>query len=121
MIDYLSKEEPLKNRIQQILNSENLDARLALIGTIAAELGIDSLTCAAALTYLTQTIENTSAPASIGDQKTDNQLTAIKASVGIKMVRYRLDVGIKHRITLDQLKKVLVEESGVDHYVHAIS
>ena len=30
------------------------------------------------------------------------------------MVRYRLDVGSKHRITLEQLKKVLVEESGVD-------
>ena len=50
MTDYLSKEEPLKNRIQQILNSENLDTQRALISTIAAELGIDSLTCAAALT-----------------------------------------------------------------------
>ena len=30
------------------------------------------------------------------------------------MIRYRLDVGSKHKITLDQLKKVLIEESGVD-------
>jgi len=114
MTNYLSKEEPLKNRIQQILNSENLDTQRALISTIAAELGIDSITCAAALTYLTQTIENTSTPASIGDQNTGNQLPTKNTPLGFKMVRYRLDVGSKHRITLEQLKKVLVEESGVD-------
>ena len=33
---------------------------------------------------------------------------------GIKMVRYRLDVGCKHQITLEELKKVLIDESGVD-------
>lgn len=33
---------------------------------------------------------------------------------GIKMVRYRLDVGCKHQITPEELKKVLIEESGVD-------
>lgn len=32
----------------------------------------------------------------------------------IKMVRYRLDVGCKHQITLEELRKVLIEESGVD-------
>ena len=112
MIDYLSKEEPLKNRIQQILNSENLDTQRAFISTISAELGIDSLTCAAALTYLTQAVENTSLPAFPGDKKTVTQSKS--ALAGIKMVRYRLDVGSKHRVTLEQLKKVLVEESGVD-------
>jgi hypothetical protein len=114
MIDYLSKGEPLKNRIRQILISENLDTQRTLISSITTELGIDSLTCAAALTYLTQTIEIRSTPASLGDPKTGNQLTTKNPSAGIKMVRYRLDVGSKHRITLDQLKKVLVEESGVD-------
>jgi hypothetical protein len=34
--------------------------------------------------------------------------------LGIKMLRYRLDVGTKHQITVEQLKKLLVEESGVD-------
>jgi len=32
----------------------------------------------------------------------------------IKMVRYRLDVGSKHQVTLEELKKILIEESGVD-------
>ena len=112
MIDYSSKEELLKNRIQQILNSENLDTQRAFISVISAELGIDSLTCAAALAYLTQAVEKTSPPASLGDQKTGTQ--SKNALAGIKMVRYRLDVGSTHRITLEQLKKVLVEESGVD-------
>ena len=114
MTDYLSKEEPLKNRIQQILNSENLDTQRALISTIAAELEIDSLTCAAALTYLTQAVENTSTLALFVGNKAGNQLPTKNTPLGFTMVRYRLDVGSKHRITLEQLKKVLVEESGVD-------
>lgn len=114
MTDYLSKEESLKNHIEQILKNENLDIHRALISAIAAELGIDSLTCAAALTYLTQSIENTTNPVFVSDQKTGNQFPAKNPQLGIKMVRYRLDVGSKHRITAELLKKVLVEESGVD-------
>lgn len=33
---------------------------------------------------------------------------------GIKMVRYRLGVGCKHKVSSEELKKVLIEESGVD-------
>jgi hypothetical protein len=112
MTDYSSKEELLKNRIQQILNSENLDTQRTFISVISAELGIDSLTCAAALAYLTQTVEKTSPPVYLGDQKTGTQ--SKNTFAGIKMVRYRLDVGSTHRISLEQLKKVLIEESGVD-------
>ena len=114
MTDYLSKKEPLKNQLQQILNSENFDSQRELISSLAAELEIDSLTCAAALVYLTQTIENKSPPVFLENKITDSQLPAKKPPLGIKMVRYRLDVGSKHRITLEQLKKVLIEESGVD-------
>ncbi|MGZ4957397.1 MAG: DbpA RNA binding domain-containing protein [Methylobacter sp.] len=32
----------------------------------------------------------------------------------IKMVRYRLDVGSKQQVTSEELKKILIEESGVD-------
>ena len=34
--------------------------------------------------------------------------------LGIKMIRYRLSVGCKHQVTSEELKKVLIEESGVD-------
>lgn len=33
---------------------------------------------------------------------------------GIKMVRYRLAVGCKHQVTSEELKRVLIEESGAD-------
>ena len=114
MIDYLNNEQSFKNRLQQILNSENLEAQRVLINAIAAELGVDPLTCAAALLHLTQSIESPPPPALPTEQKTPPQLPANTAATGIKMVRYRLDVGSKHKITLDLLKKVLIEESGVD-------
>lgn len=37
-----------------------------------------------------------------------------RIQLDIKMVRYRLDVGCKHQVTSEELKKVLIEESGVD-------
>ena len=38
----------------------------------------------------------------------------VMAKPGVKMVRYRLDVGSKHQVTPEELKKILIEESGVD-------
>jgi hypothetical protein len=109
MIDHLSKEELLKNRLQQIVNNKNLDAQRTLISAMAAELEINSVTCAAALLHLIQTVS----PTVFEDQKTTLQ-SSKSGHPGIKMVRYRLDVGSKHQVTLEELKKVLIEESGVD-------
>ncbi|MGZ4980128.1 MAG: DbpA RNA binding domain-containing protein [Methylobacter sp.] len=39
---------------------------------------------------------------------------AVIVPPSIKMVRYRLDVGSQHQITSEELKKILIEESGVD-------
>jgi len=39
---------------------------------------------------------------------------AVIAPPNIKMVRYRLDVGSKHQVTSEDLKKILIDESGVD-------
>lgn len=39
---------------------------------------------------------------------------AVIVPSGIKMVRYRLDVGSKHQVTQEELRKILIEESGVD-------
>lgn len=105
MMSHLSPEEPLKNRLQQLLDSENIDAQRLLVSSLAQDLNIDHLSCAAALVYLLQGHENI----------LPNTPTPAKSTpLGIKMVRYRLDVGSKHRITLEQLKRVLVDESGVD-------
>lgn len=113
MTNYLDKEVPLKNRIQLVLENENLDSEQALVRATTAELGIDNLTYAAAITYLTRHIEKTALPPALEEVKrATNQLPSPPLS--IKMVRYRLDVGTKHCVTQEQLKKVLIEESGVD-------
>ena len=105
MTDYLSQKELLlKNRLQHILDSQSLETQRSLITDIAADLGVDILDCAAALLHLTQNINYAPAAA---EQKPSIPVT-------IKMVRYRLDIGSKHQVTLEMLKKVLVEESGVD-------
>jgi DbpA RNA binding domain len=110
MAHYTHKDTPLKNRLLKILAVENLETQRNFIKTITHELEIDSLTCAAALIYLIQQFE---APSS-KDKSVDSQLPTKNKSFTIKMVRYRLDVGSDNSITSEQLKKVLIEESGVD-------
>ncbi len=110
----LNKKEPLKNRLQHIISSKNIDCQRDFISTLANELQIDIVTFAAALMYLTQTLENTLPPTCQADKNTNLQLPTDNSPLILKMIRYRLDVGSKHRITLEQLKKVLIEESGVD-------
>jgi len=107
----INQAEPLKNRLRQVLQNENLDAQRAMVNELAAELGADVLACAAALLYLNQT----------GNRKFQAAREEQKAAAppeispsGIKMVRYRLEVGRKHQVTLEALVKLLVDESGVE-------
>jgi len=104
-------DELLKSRLQRILDRKPLDVQRHTVSTIAAELNIDTLACAAALLYLVQTDNPLSQPA---DAPLPTAAPAVEQAGGIKMVRYRLDVGSQHQVTLDDIKKVLVEESGVD-------
>lgn len=111
MLDNINESKLLKQSLQQIITNENLLAERNSINIIAAELGVDHLTCASALLYLLQKGESIT-PAV---QKIDIAvLPPVTNQLNIKMVRYRLDIGSKHQLTLDTLKQVLVEESGVD-------
>ncbi|WAK03996.1 DbpA RNA binding domain-containing protein [Methylobacter sp. YRD-M1] len=110
----VSQTEPLKNRLQQILNSENLEPYRALLSVIAAELGADILDCAAALVYLNQPEAVRLPVASREEQKAAIRVLSPLNLPPIKMVRYRLDIGRIHQVTAEEIKKVLVEESGVD-------
>jgi hypothetical protein len=47
-------------------------------------------------------------------QKGDKLTSFESSQPSAKMVRYRLDVGRKNQVTMEELKKVLIEESGVD-------
>ncbi len=100
----------MKNQLQQILSSTNLDAQRDLIKALCTELSIDSLSCAAALLKLIPSNELLL----VKNQTPTRSLIASNTITDIKMIRYRLDVGSKQQINADQLRKVLIEESGVD-------
>lgn len=106
--------ESLKTRLQNILQNENLDSQRVLIKTLASELGVDILDCASALLYLNQqTIPPPALPLLEGNTLPEHEPRP-KVQPGVKMVRYRLEVGNSHQINVEELKKILVEESGVD-------
>ncbi len=114
MTDYLSNQSALNKRIKLIIENENIDNHRFVINNIADQLAIDTLTAAAALLHLSQNIEDTLTPSSLKNQTIEPQALTHHRTLNIKMVRYRLDVGSQHLITLEQLKRTLVEESGVD-------
>jgi hypothetical protein len=99
--------QPLKSQLDKIIKGQNLSSERALVNAIVVELGIDLLECAAALVYLNQ------ANASKDEAVLETVATSPQPPT-IKMVRYRLNVGIKQQVTVEALKQVLVEESGVD-------
>ena len=105
----------MKDQLQHILSSSNLDANRALIRKLCTDLKIDNLTCAAALLTLVpadEKVKQASLPVEPALPKTT--LTKSTVATGIKLIRYRLDVGSKQLVTADLLRKLLIEESGVD-------
>jgi hypothetical protein len=109
------QEKLLKDQLRGVFASQNLEDQRRLIEVIAAELKITVLDCAAALVYLDEDSRKNSLPSkisqpqSVGQKPLPNNLAS-----NIRLVRYRLDVGYQHKVTLDEIKSVLVEESGVD-------
>jgi len=104
-------QKMLKNRLLQIFAGVNLEDQRILANVLSAELGVELLDLAAALVYLNQGGKSGISGAA---QRTNPQAALDSKRSNIKMVRYRLDIGKQHQITVEELKKVLVEESGVD-------
>ncbi|WP_031435534.1 DbpA RNA binding domain-containing protein [Methylomarinum vadi] len=108
------KEEKFKKRLQKVLCSENLQQQRDLIQRIAAELKLDMLDCAAALVYLSQPNLYQSV------KKTHSECThSLNFEIPLsapkrKSVRYRLEVGSRHQVKPEEIKDILVAESGVD-------
>jgi DbpA RNA binding domain len=106
----------LKDKVQAIFANQSLEHQRRLVESIAAELNITVLDCAAALVM----ILNDENPSNIVPSKISQpRIVAEKPlphslATSIRLVRYRLDVGYQHKVTLDEIKIVLVEESGVD-------
>jgi hypothetical protein len=104
----------LDSQIQQIIDIEDLDDQRAYLKKLCEAQGFDFLDCAAALLFFLQNPahprDTTIAPSQA------QRLRPLRKTVPhhIKMARYRLDVGRQHQVTVEELKKVLIEESGVD-------
>ena len=110
------REKQLKDQVQRIIATQNLDSQRQLIWGMAAELGIPLLDCAAAMACLIEIVLDKASSAHISQPRSQPQSDHHKTSsqFGIKLVRYRLDIGSQHNVTLGEIKKTLVEESGVD-------
>jgi len=104
---------PLARRLRAVLATVPLQRHQDLIQDTAAELGVDILQCAAALLHLLQADAN---PQPNSPKPTDCP------APNLKMIRYRLDIGSQHQLSMEQLKKTLVAESGVDkNNIHNIT
>ena len=103
----------LKELIREVSSSKNIDSHKRLIKEIAAQLKISFFDCAAAFAYLYKPelveINNEQAP-----ERDRPGSRASSQPAKIRFVRYRLAVGHVHQVMVEELKKVLVEESGVD-------
>ncbi|WP_394753515.1 DbpA RNA binding domain-containing protein [Crenothrix sp.] len=136
-----TEQQQLKSRLRHLLGNENLQDQRTLLATLAAELAVDVLDCGAALLHIMQ---QDGYPSSLSSADTPNAMSSTSTRIDarvmticiaqpnaqaclaepvlpftsvtptIKMLRYRLDIGKKHQLTVKDLKKVLVEESGVD-------
>ncbi|WP_020564334.1 DbpA RNA binding domain-containing protein [Methylosarcina fibrata] len=106
-------DEALKTSLQRILDGENLENQRALTKYLVTELGVDFLDFSAALLYLYQQ-HTPPLASSLPEPTRPGQYLDSPVHPEIKMVRYKLSVGQKHRVSLEELTKVLVEESGVD-------
>ncbi len=99
----------LKARLQIILEQEDLEPQRAFLKSLADELNVSVLDYAAAMLFLNVTSQQ---------KKNERRIEITKERITVephfKMQRYRLDVGYKQGVSLDELKRILVEESGVD-------
>lgn len=110
----LKKEEKFKKRLQKTLSTENLQQQRDLIQRIAAELKLDMLDCAAALVYLSQPNLYQSIKKTLPETSQSFNFEIPLSTPKKKSVRYRLEVGNRHQVKSEEIKDILVAESGVD-------
>ncbi len=103
-------QNQLENKLRIIIKDNDLTEFKVLANKIALELDVNSVDCAAALLCLLQDHFK-----SLHEEQRDN-VKQIQASAprDLRMLWYRLEVGRKHQVTVDALKRLLVDESGVE-------
>lgn len=104
----------LSEQVRQVIAGHRLDNQRKMIKSITAELNISLMDCAAAIAYLWG--KNRADSLEADKPQTGQGKEALTQAVrqAVKFVRYRFDIGLRNNVTPEALKKVLVEESGVD-------
>ncbi len=102
------RRDKLLQRLQRLLAEQDLDGYRAQVADLAAKLGVDSIDCAAALLCMYNGGRDPGETAGKNDSRSG------KAAGEIKMLRYRLEVGRRHRVSVDEIRALLVDESGVE-------
>jgi len=109
--EHIQSQNGLENKLLKIIKEKDLTEYQITITKMAAKAGINSLDCAAALLYLRQ--ENFKK--SYDEKKFKAEQARACTLVDIRMLWYRLEVGQEHRVNVESLKQLLVEESGVEN------
>ncbi|MCF7971138.1 MAG: DbpA RNA binding domain-containing protein [Methylococcaceae bacterium] len=111
MYTQLEKQLSLENELKRVLAKEDLTANKALIEVTARNLKLDYLDLAAALLFINEPEPTLSdlehSKLSMEKQKAFELLNA-------QMVRYRIEVGRVHQVSINLIKDLIVEEAGVE-------
>ncbi len=118
---FSKKELKFKSRIEKVLATQDVTLQRQFIERVAQQLGVELIDCAAALVLLSQSnlyhaLEELPAkkPAEMIPAPPKLESVFLRPIPPPKMVRYRIDVGQKHNISLEEIKNVFIEEAGVD-------
>lgn len=98
----------LFKQLKSVIAQNPLHTEQSLINKWAESLAVDPLICAAALLNLQQ-------KTAVTVTSKLNEGARNRKQSQFRLVRYRLDVGIQHQVSPEQLKSLLVQESGVEH------
>ena len=125
----VDSEHTLSQHIQDVLATKDTELLQKRLGKIAENLHIQPLALAAALLHLDvatiascHTLLRPEAliPTGVAEKKQPAEQIAIglkTPEVAVdkqKMVRYRIEIGRNHHVSADEIKAVLINESGVD-------
>ncbi len=108
------KQQKLKKRLENVLKDKDLQQQKLFLAELEKQLNVSREDCAAALLYLVSPglFQNLDGSKSMQHKKTSKP-PVIRPALP-KSVRYRLHVGALHGVSEDEIKQVLVQESGVD-------
>lgn len=109
-----NNKDKLKKTLKKILDNEDLVFHRELITNQVNELEVSILDYAAALSFMH--LSNVRFKSTEKSVASENKTNTEPAPVLFKpkLVRYRIEIGDNHNVSIEEIKAVLVEVSGVD-------